>query len=195
MNEKKKQIRRLRRIKILDEFLIAFSTNKIMLKNLVEDKHYTFSVLGDKKKFDIHETLEGKKKSYDKGTEFDFEELIESSINFKVALYSELLKRMVEIDINNSKFSDIEVYIPNDEAFEVKGRTMILGHNQLNNALLPVNLKNDDFKIAFTTIDEKEHILLKGVLKGVDRYFLLSLDDLTELLVRYIEEYYQFLDL
>jgi len=183
-------MKKIKRMKLLGELLIAFSTNKIILKNLNEKNIIHSHFWEIRRNLIFMKPLKVKKKYYEKGSEYDFKELIKSVKVVRLALLNEFLNRMKEININDPMFKDLKVHIPNEDAFEVKGRNIIIGKNQLEDAVNIVSmksLKDYDFKIAFITIEDQENILYKII----DRYFLLTFNDFTELMERFNEKLLQ----
>lgn len=192
MNEKNKQTRKMKRIKILDALLIAFANNKLVFKSLDEAKHFTMLFLKDGI-LDFHETFEGKEKRYGLAKEFNVKDFIKPIKEFIERLRVELPKIVKKIDISDSKFDNIEVSIIKMDSLEknykIKGKKITIDKNNVKNIMFTVpmkDLKEYDFEIALLTIEEKGYYLRKRD----GRYILLAIDDFNKLLYGMYQKFF-----
>ena len=184
MNDKENEhLEKIKRLKFLNDFLIFFGRDKIGFKELTEKKHYTFKFL-EKEILDIHETLEGKEYDTIEGREKKYKSL--AKVDLK--RFAELMKKSLmefktilkEIDINDPKFRNIEVYlIPKKEnlqkVVEVKKKTIVI-KEEIMEKPISVSMKNlidYDFQLALFSLENKEYCLFQ--IDG--KYFLLNVDD------------------
>lgn len=193
MTEEKEHPKRLKRIKLLDEFLMFFARNKIGFKILDEDKkHYTIKFLPDGV-VDFHETIEGKEKKYPKTGKLDLRKFAKTT---RETLATELPKIMKEIDIDDPKFENVEVMVcptkemirKEIEPIEVKKKGITIDRNKVYDMFFTVPMKDlhdYDFRVAFFAEKEgEEHALYR--IEG--RYFLLKIADFSMLLEKIAEE-------
>ena len=188
-NEQNELLKKIKRIKILGEFLIALGRHKIIFKQPYDKKHYTLNFL-QAGILDIHETIEGKEKKYPRTEKFDLKKLSET---IKETLREELPNILKEIDVGDPKYRHIKVFIlPEREVFEKaterKRKEIQIKINrlyeQMKNNFVPMkDLRDYDFKMAFLLEGGKGHVLYRRDRK----YFLLKLDDL-EMLMNKISE-------
>lgn len=189
-NEQNELLKKIKKIRIFGEFLIAFGRHKIIFKQPDDEKHYTLNFL-EEAVLDFHETIEGKEKKYPRTEKFDLKKLSEMIIE---TLRKELPNIVEEIDTSDPKYRHIKVFIfPEREAFEKaterKRREIQIKKNKLdelmkNNFVPMKDLQDYDFKMAFLSKRGKEYALYRGD----GKHFLLKLDDLEMLMNNIFEK-------
>jgi len=187
--------KKIKKIRIFNELLLAFGRNKIIFKQLDDEKHYTMKFLKEGI-LDVHETIEGKEKRYPRTENFDLKKLSEK---IKETLREELPNILREIDIGDPKYTNVEVLIiPKEGALQervqkatkIKRKEMMIEKSKLEDAMedliLPMkDLQNYDFKVAFL-LREGEELNLLYRIKG--KYFLITLDNLEKLMNKIFEK-------
>ena len=187
-NELDKKIKKLR---IFDELLLAFGRHKMMIKRMNDVKHLTLNFLKGGI-LDVHETMEGREKRYTPLEKLDLNKLSEATIE---TFEKELLHILKEVDIRDPSYRNIEAVIfPKREAFEkatvVKRKEMMIRKNKLKDVMkhlifVPMkDLQNCDFKVAYLLKEGKEFALLYRI-KG--RFFLIKWSDLESMFQKIFE--------
>lgn len=187
-NEQNELLKKIKKIRIFGEFLIALGRHKIIFKQPYDKKHYTLNLL-QAGMLDIHETIEGKEKKYPRTEKLDLKKLSK----MMETLREELPNILEQIDINNPKYRHIKVFIlPEREVFEKatkrRRKEIEIKKNRLvklmkNNFVPMKDLQDYDFKMAFLLEGGKEYVLYRGD----EKYFLLKLDDLEMLMNKIFE--------
>ena len=107
--------KKIKKLRIFDELLLAFGRDKMIFKRTDDVKHLTLKFLKEGI-LDVHETMEGREKRYTPLEKFDLKKFSEAIIETFEREFPHILK---EIDICDPKYSNIEVFIfPKKEAFE-----------------------------------------------------------------------------
>lgn len=161
-----------------------FGRNKIGFKFLEDEEHFTMKFLSEGI-IDFHETVEGKVKKYPRAGKLDIKVLAET---LRETFERELPKILKEIDITDPKYENVEVIVcPKKEAIkkaiepiEVKKRKITIGKNKIYDMLLSVpmrKLPDYDFQVAFWGSEGEE----RATYRIDGRYFVLKIDDFTEL--------------
>lgn len=183
--------KKIKKLRIFDELLIAFGIHKIIFKGTDDIKHYTlkFSKEGI---LDIHETMEGKEKKYPRTEKLDLKKFSEA---IKETFERELARILEEIDISNPKYKNTEVFIfPKSEAFEeatqVKRKEIMIEKSKLKDMMkdliVPMkDLQKYDLKVA-CLLEEGEECAFLYRING--KYFLAKLDDLEALMKKIVEK-------
>lgn len=187
--EMNKHLKKLKRIKIFDWFLMFFGRGKIGFKFLEDKEHYTIKFLKEGI-VDFHETVEGKEKRYPRAGKMNLKKIVEA----REILAKEFPKLLKEINISDANFENFDVMIcPTKEMvrraigpIEVKKREITIRKDKFFDMFrfVPMkNLQHYDFQVAFFGDEGQEQVLYR-----VDgRYFLITLDDLERLLKRLTE--------
>lgn len=176
--------RKLKGIKILD-FLMFFGEDKIGFKFLEDKEHYTIKFLPEGI-VDLHETIEGKEKVYPRKARLDLKRLVEA---WRETLERELPKILKEIDINDSRYENVEVITcPRKETMKkaIEPIKMKKGKIAINESkfydMFPrvqmKDLRNYDFQVAFWEKEGEQYASYR--ISG--RYFIVRVDDFTKLL-------------
>ena len=103
----------LKRIKIFDEFFMAFSNNKIIFKDLNNPKNHKTMKFTPTGILDVHDTQEGSKKEYDSGGKYD---LLKSVVKMAVdpqGLMDPLIKTvqmMRPVSFTEKEFEHLKVW-------------------------------------------------------------------------------------
>ena len=189
-NEVDKKIKKLR---IFDELLLAFGRRKMILKRTDDSKHLTMSFLKEGI-LDVHETMEGREKKYVPLEKLDLRKFSEAIIE---TFERELPHILKEIDISDPEYRNIEVFIfPKKEEFEkateVKRKEIIIDKSKLKDVMkdlifVPVkDLQKYDFKVAYLLKESEEESAFLYRING--KYFLVKLDDLEALMRKILEK-------
>ena len=189
-NGQNELLKKIKKIKIFGEFLIALGRQKIIFKQPDDEKHYTLSFF-EEGILNFHETIEGKEKKYPRTEKFDLKKLCEMIVE---TLREELPNILNEIDIGDPKYRHIKVFIfPEREAFEKaterKRKEIQIKKNKLaelmkNNFVRMKYLPDYEFKTAFLLKGGKEYALYRRD----GKYFLLKLDHLEMLMNKIFEK-------
>jgi len=189
-NEQDKLLKKIKKIRILGEFLIAFGRHKIIFKQPNDEKHYTLNFL-EEAIIDFHETIEGREKKYRRAEKIDLKRLSEVIIE---TMREELPDILEEIDISNPKYQHGKVFVfPEREVFEIatehRKREIQIKMDKLvelmKSKFVPMeDLQDHDFKTAFLLKGGKEYALYRRS----GKYFLLKLDDLEMLMNKILEK-------
>ena len=177
---KNEQLKKLKRIRILDEVLLFFGRNKIGFKSPKDKAHYTIKFLREGI-VDFHETIEGKNKRYPRAGKLHLEKFAE----VRETLRRELPKLLKEIDIEDPKYEGVDVIVcPTKEeigkTIEVRKKEIRIEEDDVFDmlSLVPMkDLQDYDFQVAFWGKEDEEHALFR--IDG--RYFMLKVDDLETL--------------
>lgn len=189
MHEKKELEKEIKKLRIFDEFLLAFGGDKVIFKEIDDVKHLTLLFLKEGI-LDIHETLEGKQRFNEKypieGRErYDLEKLSKMIIE---TLRDELPNISKEIDIGDPKYMNAQVVvIPKGEvllerlkeASQIKHKQLKISESEFEDAMRDLvvfmkDLQNYDFKMAYVLKDDE----IFGSLHRVGgKYFLVRMDD------------------
>jgi len=183
--------KKIKKLRIFDELLLAFGRNKIIFKQPHDEKHYTMKFLEGI--LDVHETIEGREEFDEKypteGREkFDLKKFSEVIIE---TLREELPYILKEIDMSDPKYMNVEVLIlPKKERSRelvqkvttIKRKEMMIEESKLvdvmKDLVVPMkDLQNCDFKAAYLLKEGEESFLYR--ING--KYFLIKLDDLDAL--------------
>ena len=178
--ERSKNLKRLKRIKILDEFLMFFGRDKIGFKLLDDKEHLTLRFLKGGL-LDFHQTIEGREKKYPRAGKLHIKKSAEA---IREIWKKEFPKILEEIDINDPKYENVEVMVcPTREQIrraiepiEVKKREIRIQIDNFFDMLYFVpmeDLQDCDFQVAFWGEEGEEHALFRR--NG--KYFLLTGDD------------------
>jgi hypothetical protein len=189
--EGNKHLKKLKRIKILDEFLMFFGKNKIGFKFPEDKEHFTIKFLTEGM-VDFHETIEGKEKKYPRTGKLNLRKFAET---FRETLYKELPKILEEIDINDPKYESVNVIIcPTKEttrraieSIEVRKKEIKIEKNKFYDMVSSVPMKdlpNYDFQVAFWVKEGDEYTLYR--IEG--KYFVLKANDFMALLDKILEK-------
>ena len=191
MHTYKEVEKKIKKVRIFRELLLAFGRNKIIFKEKDDTKHFTLKFLKEGI-LDIHETIEGKEKKYPRTEKFDLKKLSEI---LKETLREELPGILQEIDISDPKYKRVKAFIfPQREDFkratQRKKREIRIGKNELvqlmkDNFVPMKDLQNYDFKTA-CLLKEGEISALLYRIHG--KYFHIKLDDMEALIKKIIEE-------
>lgn len=187
----KKNAKKLKKLRILDQFLIILANYKILIKEPNEARHFTMKFL-EKGIVDVHETLEGRQKEHIPIGKLDLRKFWETFLRGLPFL-------LKEIDINDPKFASIGCYIiPEKEELkkawenvpEFRRKEIILKKNHFEKVMktavsiaLVRDLPNYDFRVAFSK--QGEEFALYRINR---KYFLVKLDDFNELAKKALEE-------
>jgi len=172
----------VKKIKILNELLVARGKNKIILKKIGEPKHLTMSFKDGR--IDVHETDETKECKEERhislirGDIKKLNEIIEKEIR-------RLVQKIQEIDITNPKWRDYDIIprIEEEAVLEVaerKGKELIINAEKIEGCLQIARMSNADkldFKLAYIVKGGK---ILGTLTLYNKRYFLLMFKDLDE---------------
>ena len=181
MHTNKEVEKKIKKLRIFDELLLAFGRNKIIFKQPHDEKHYTLKFLEGI--LDVHETIEGREK-------FDLKKFSE--------VIEELPHILKEIDISDPKYMNVEVLIlPKKEMSRelvqkvttIKRKEMMIEESKLmdvmKDLIVPMkDLQNYDFKAAYLLKEGEESSLYR--ING--KYFLIKLDDLDALIKKIFEK-------
>lgn len=182
--------KKIKKIRIFNELLIAIGKNKIIFKGMDDKKHYTLKVMKEKI-LDFHETVEGKEKKYAQIAKFDPKNLSEVIVN---TLREELPNILKEIDTEDPKHAKAGVLvIPEGESLwehikkmgQIQRKEMKIekekSEDVMKDLVVPMkDLQNYNFKIAYSLKEGEE---LGGLLYRINgRYFLVELDDFEMLM-------------
>ena len=149
------RIEKIKRIKILDNFLLFFGKDKIGFKEIDDNKHLTIKFLNEGM-VDIHDTIEGKVDDTEKWKRLGTLDMKEFAKAFEEIFQREILTFLKEIDLNSPRFQNIEVsIIPTKEEtrkkIQVHKKTMKIENSELSDLILSVpmkDLKGHDFRLA-----------------------------------------------
>ena len=196
MYSNKEVEKKIKKLRIFDELLLIFGRNKIIFKQLHDEKHYTLKFLEGI--LDVHETIEGSEKFDEKypigrREKFDLKKLSE----VKETLREELPHILKEIDIRDPKYRNVEALIlPKKEmsrellqkVTKIKRKEMMIEESKLIDVMdliVPMkDLQNYDFKVAYLSKEGEESFLYR--ING--KYFLVKLDDLDVLIKKIFEK-------
>ena len=192
--ENKEVERKIKRIKILDELLLAFGRDKIIFKQMDDAKHLTLSFLKEGI-LDVHETIEGREKRHIPLERLD----VKKFAGIKKALIAEVIHNLKEIDISDPKYMEAEVLVIEKEALrgrvqkvtKIKRKEMVIEESKLKDMMkdliLPIkDLQNYDFRYGWLLKESEPSGLLYRI-KG--KYFLIELSDLEALIKKVFEKY------
>ena len=186
MYSNKEVEKKIKKLRIFDELLLAFGRNKIIFKQPHDEKHYTLKFLEGI--LDVHETIEGREK-------FDLNKFSEVIIE---TLREELPHILKEIDISDPRYMNVEVFIlPKKEMSRelvqkittIKRKEMMIEESKLmdvmKDLIVPMkDLQNYDFKAAYLVKEGEESFLYR--ING--KYFLIKWDDLDALIKKIFEK-------
>lgn len=190
---KKKEIERvekIKRIKVLNNFLLFFGKDKIGFKETDDKQHLTIKFLNEGM-VDIHETIEGRmdEKEHQRLGTLDVREFAKA---FNEIFRAEFLTFLKEIDISSPRLQNIEVFIiPTKEELgkkvQVKKREIKIDNSELSELVCSVPMKElqgHDFRVAFLTVDDKEYALYHID----DKYYVIQIDDFMKIIEKIIEK-------
>jgi hypothetical protein len=188
MKKEDEQLKKIKRMKILDDFLLFFGKGKIGFKEPKDMKHFTMQFLKDGI-VDLHETTEGKEKKYQRVGRIDLKKFAEA---MKEIFERDLLSILKEIDIGNPQYQNTNVILtPTREEFgkkvQVKKREIKIDESKFSGLAYSVpmkELKNHDFRVAFWTEDNKQYALYRID----DKYYSLQVDDFMKLWEKILEK-------
>ena len=151
MYSNKEVEKKIKKLRIFDELLLAFGRNKKIFKQPHDEKHYTLKFLEGI--LDVHETIEGREK-------FDLNKFSEVIIETLREEFPHILK---EIDISDPRYMNVEVLIlPKKEMSRelvqkittIKRKEMMIEESKLmdviKDLIVPMeDLQNYDLKAAY----------------------------------------------
>lgn len=185
------RIEKIKRIKMLDNFLLFFGKNKVGFKEITDKKHLTLKFLNEGL-VDIHETIEGKIDESEKHQRIGTLDLRKFAKAFEEIFRREILTFLKEIDVNSPRFQNIEVsIIPTKEELrkkiQVHKKSIKIENSELSDLVrsVPMNeLQGNDFRLAFMTEDNKTYALYHID----DKYYSIRLDDFSKIIDKIIEK-------
>lgn len=191
----KESEKKIRRIKIVDEILLALGRGKIIFKETSDARHITLSFLKEGI-LDIHETIEGREKKH-----IPLEKLeLRKFAGYKETLIKEILHNLKEIDITDPKYVDGQVFVIQEKKamqervqkiMKTKRREIVFEENKLMDVMkdlfIPIkDLQDYDFKTGFLLKEDEEHGLLFRV---ESKYLFISFNDLEALIKKTFERF------
>ena len=193
MDAKGETEKKIKKLRILDELLLAFGRDKMIFKRMDDVKHFTLKFLKEGI-LDVHKTMEGRKKTHIPLEKIDLKKFCEAIIE---TFEKELVHILKEIDISDPKYRNIRVFIfPKKEEFEkvteVKRKEIIIEKSKLEDMMedlifVPMkDLQNYDFKTAYLLKEGEEEYAFLYRIRG--KYFLVKLNDLEELMKKIFEK-------
>jgi len=181
MKKEDEHLKKIKRMKILDDFLLFFGKGKIGFKEPKDMKHFTMQFLKDGI-MDLHETTEGKEKKHQRVGRLDLKKFAEA---IKETFERDLLSVLKEIDMGNPQYQNTNVIlIPTREELgkriKVKKREIKIDESKFSELTYSVPMKelqNHDFRVAFWTEDDKICALYR--IDG--KYYSIQVDDFMKL--------------
>ncbi len=194
---------KIRKIKLLNEILVAWGRDKLIFKDLDEPKkHYTFKV-GKNGTLDFHETVEGSKKKYRPKGKVLPENIKKFAYGLRKTLIESFQKDREEINIDDMKYKNSKVFIIPDressrrlflQALKREGKRGLLDKDGMMDLLeeyvsVPVGDLRDhkDFAFGYLLGDEKSPEYFLYQIGG--RYFVLKASNFMNLAEKLTEKF------
>jgi hypothetical protein len=184
------QVEKIKRIKALNKFLLFIAKGKIGFKEIDAKKHLTLKFLNEGIA-DVHETIEGRieEKEHRRLGILDVRAFAKTYQEF---FRKEVLTFFKEIDVNSSRFQNIEVCIipPKEELkkkLQVHKKTIKIENSDLDVLFPSVPIKElpaHDFRVAFMTDGNQ----ICAVYHIDEKYYSIKLDDLRKIMEKIIKK-------
>jgi len=181
----------IKRLKIVDELVMAIGSNKLVFKKPGQKHHVTVKITPDNI-LDIHKTYEGKRKRHKSLANIDLNQIEIKAVEELETILN--LAKEAEVDFKDPTFQNYWIMLEpkEDKIFEKagirKGRDLIIDEGKLNNEELKKKFKTVPFieapkhEFKSARVFTKENRFIGNLSKIKGRYYFLTIEFAKELM-------------